>query len=192
MGKEIEMKVPVSENEFQRLLDFASKTKSGVEHYLKKDEYYSRYDSDEERKTKGEPKVIRIRTEKSDEEEKHFFTIKYKTIENGTEFNDESETFIEDVSVLEKFLKVSDYKKYFEKTKESYSAYYDCDSDKQIVFHIELVIINGLHYVEIEVTDSPADPKKVSAELEKFFTFLGLDSSKKDSRSWMQIIKEAQ
>ena len=73
MGKEIEMKVPVSENEFQRLLDFASKTKSGVEHYLKKDEYYSRYDSDEERKTKGEPKVIRIRTEKSDEEEKHFF-----------------------------------------------------------------------------------------------------------------------
>ena len=43
--------------------------------------------------------------------------------------------------------------------------------------------------METEVTDSPQDPQLVRERLEKFITGLGLDVSKKDSRSWMEIIK---
>ena len=50
---------------------------------------------------------------------------------------------------------------------------------------------NNLKYVEIEVTDDGSPADEVRSELEKFVTMLGLDCSKRDSRSWMEIINAA-
>ena len=52
--------------------------------------------------------------------------------------------------------------------------------------------MNGLKYVEIEVTDEPGlgfAADEVRLALGKFVELFGLDSSKRDSRSWMEIIK---
>ena len=67
MGREIEIKIPLSDAEYGRLLDFF---KSGqgvagvciqqgsiIERILKSDEYYSRYKSREESRASGEPQV---------------------------------------------------------------------------------------------------------------------------------------
>ena len=196
MAKEIEMKIPLSDTEYDRLLQLIKKgacSTGKLEHIFKKDEYFSRYDSETERKASDEPRVIRIRTEKTDDEpeEKSFFCFKFKTIQNGMEFNSENETFIQDGKILKQFLEISGYKKYFEKTKESWSQYYEPDWAQGICFHEELVIVNGHKYVETEVTDSPIEPQIVKEGLERFMSELGLDISKKDSRSWMEIIREA-
>ena len=194
MASEIEIKIPLTDNEYDRLLGLLKEGTGAVgklEHIIKKDEYYSRYDSEEERKASDEPRVIRIRTEKTDEEaeEKRFFCFKFKTIQNGMEFNSENESFVQNGAVLSQFLEISGYKKYFEKCKEAWSQYYEPDWAQGICFHGELVNVNGHKYMETEVTDSPQDPQLVQERLEKFITGLGLDVSKKDSRSWMEIIK---
>ena len=196
MAKEIEIKIPVTDSEYDRLLQQMKEGTGAagkLEHIIKKDEYFSRYDSEEERRASDEPRVIRIRTEKTDEEaeEKSFFCFKFKTIQNGMEFNSENESFVQNGAVLKQFLEISGYKKYFEKHKESWSRYYEPDWAEGICFHPELVIVNGHKYMETEVTDSPKDPQLVRQGLEKFVTGLGLDISKKDSRSWMEIIREA-
>ena len=56
-------------------------------------------------------------------------------------------------------------------------------------FHLELEKVNGLKYIEVEVTDGSDDADDVRAALEKFMELFGLDTSKRDSRSWMEIIK---
>ena len=54
--------------------------------------------------------------------------------------------------------------------------------------HLELEKVNGLAYVEIEVTTDNLPADKVRQNLEAFVKELGLDPSKRDSRSWMEII----
>ena len=72
MGKEIEIKVPLSDSQYESL-----KKRFFVDSVftLKKDEYYSRYKTHEERKNNNEPQVIRIRTEKTDDFEKAFLLV---------------------------------------------------------------------------------------------------------------------
>ena len=56
-NKEIELKVPLSDSDYDRLrLEYFA----GVEEVIKCDEYFSRYDTLEERIRYDEPKVIRI------------------------------------------------------------------------------------------------------------------------------------
>ena len=184
MAREIEIKIPLTQSEYDSLFAKINEPPfTTPEHLLKSDIYFSRYDTREERKAKNEPQVIRIRTDENLNEgtKKSYFCIKRKTIENGIEFNAENETFIEDEKVLEQFFEVSGYTKYFQKNKDAFSTY---NGD----FHLELEKVNGMCYVEIEVTTSSLPAETVRQNLEAFVKDLGLDSSKRDSRSWMEII----
>ena len=189
MAREIEIKIPLTDDEYKSIYDTIY-SKSNVEHLLKNDVYYSRYNTHEERVKNGEPRVIRIRSEQnlSTNEKKSYFCIKYKTIENGIEINSENETFVQDENVIDTLLKVSGYSTYFDKKKDALSAYCRSPLNDSIEFHLELEIVNGLKYVEIEVTESELPADEVSHALEGLVIHLGLDASKRDSRSWMEII----
>lgn len=188
MGKEIELKVPVSDKEYSELKD---KYFSDSKLVIKIDEYFSKYNSIEERIKNNEPSVIRIRSEKIDDEPlKSFFTIKTKKKENGIEINKEDETFIEDSEVLRTFFIEAGYHKWFEKEKSAFGCYKKSDSISEIDFHMELVIVNNMKYLEVEVTDSKGYSNSViQNELEHLIESVGLDPSKKDIRSWYELIE---
>ena len=59
MGKEIEIKIPLTDSEYDKIFE---EIRGRAEHLKKSDEYYSKYDSREERIKNNEPPVIRIRT----------------------------------------------------------------------------------------------------------------------------------
>ena len=68
-------------------------------------------------------------------------------------------------------------------------------------FHLELEKVNGLKYLEVEVTDEAEVEGKVNRlvlpansvrmGLESFVGLFGLDVSKRDGRSWMEILRGA-
>ena len=134
MGREIEIKIPLTDAEYEKIfkvisgdakLDGLDVAVDGLEHLLKTDTYFSRYDSREESKAAGEPQVIRIRSEKKfgdqsagQETERAFFCIKRKKIENGIELNREDETFVEKPEVIRDLLLFSGYHQFFEKNKD--------------------------------------------------------------------------
>ena len=106
MGREIEIKIPLTSEEFDRLYDFICLKQSIVgitiigdaeknckrKFFLKKDEYFSKYDKENERRKNNEPQVIRIRTQDFENERRSYFTIKRKVVEDGIEVNKENET----------------------------------------------------------------------------------------------------
>ncbi len=203
MGREIELKIPLDSAEYDELLCTiqGNKKLSGVsfgsvEHFLKSDTYFSKFATEEERreavKLGKEPKVIRIRSEESEGQKKSYFCIKYKSIQNGVEFNSENETLVQDEAPLRLFMEVAGYKKYFEKNKDSFAVYCKSEVDSEVEFHLELVMVNGHKYVEIEVTQSELEPDRIGHALEAFVRQFGLDPAKKDSRSWMEIIRGAE
>ncbi len=216
MGREIEIKIPLTDAEYQKIYSviYGDEKLAGVkickhgdvpcpvEHILKSDFYFSRYDTREERKAAGEPQVIRIRCEQYERigskdaaekvEPKAFFCLKRKSIENGIEFNREDETFIEKPEVVRDLLLLSGYHQFFEKRKDAFSVYCESEVLDGCEFHLELEIINGLKYMEVEVTDeegSLLSAESVRIALGKFVELFGLDSSKRDSRSWMDILE---
>ena len=203
MGREIEIKIPLTDVEYKRIFDFVNGKAdfAGVsacgqkpEHLLKSDEYYSRYDSREESKKASEPQVIRIRSEKiSDDDgvanERSFFCIKRKYVENGIELNREDETFVENADVIRDLLNLSGYHKFFEKKKDALSVHCKSDVLEGVDFHLELEIVNGLKYIEVEVTDGDLAADEVRGALGKFMEKFGLDTARRDSRSWMEILK---
>lgn len=194
MGREIEIKIPLSDAEYDKIFSVISgksdllglEIRSKPERILKSDEYYSRYNTRAESKAAGEPQVIRIRSENN---ERSFFCIKRKSLENGIELNREDETLVENADVIRDLLGISDYHKFFEKKKDAWSVHCKANVLPGADFHLELEIVNGLKYVEIEVTEEGEAADKVRESLEKFVMLFGLDSSKRDSRSWMEIIK---
>ena len=190
MGKEIEIKIPLTASEYEKIFE---DIRGSAEHLKKSDEYYSKYDTREERKKNNEPPVIRIRTEQNVDKNQTeiYFCVKRKSVENGIEFNVENETQIQDGEPLRYFFEAAGYKKFFEKNKDAFSAYCKCPTVEDLLFHLELEQVNGLKYVEIEVTDSSLAPDVVRENLEKFVENLGLDASKRDSRSWMEILEKA-
>ena len=199
MGREIEIKIPLSDLEYDKIFTVISggeqltglKVKDKPERILKSDEYYSRYQTRAESKAAGEPQVIRIRSENSSEGaavESAFFCIKRKSIENGIELNREDETFVENADVIRDLLQLSGYHKFFEKKKDAWSVHCGATVLAGADFHLELEIVNNLKYVEIEVTEEGQLADAVRAALEKFVALFGLDAAKRDSRSWMEII----
>lgn len=193
---EIEIKIPLEESEFSYLEDLIYRRKtsenlefSSSEKILKADEYFSRYKTRAERKSNNEFEVIRIRTEKIGENQKSFFTTKRKSLVNGFEVNDEKETFVENPEVLRNFLLESGFNIWFAKKKDVLSIFCNLKNHK-MTFHLELEKVNGLKYVEIENTSSGENQKdEIFAELKKIVSELGLDISKNDSRSWVEIIE---
>lgn len=200
MGREIEIKIPLTDAEYEKIFKVISGQQTltgvevaadGLEHLLKTDQYFSRYATRQEGKDAGEPQVIRIRSESSAEDktnERSFFCIKRKTIENGIEVNREDESFVEKPEVIRDLLLFSGYHQFFEKNKDAYGVHcrsvvlLGCD------FHLELEVVNGLKYIEVEVTDGTDEADDVRVALEKFMELFGLDTSKRDKRSWMEII----
>lgn len=201
MGREIEIKIPLLEEQFSFLCDFAegraeiSGVKAGsVQKILKKDEYFSRFKTREERLAAKEPQVIRIRTEEYDIDDKKsckpksFFCIKRKSVENGIELNREDETFVEDISVVRDILKLGGFKRWFKKEKKAVSVHCEYGSLPGIDFHLEVEEVNSLKYAEIEVCDGNQSADVVRKALENFVEILGLNPKNRDSRSWVQII----
>ena len=196
MSREIELKVPLSVEQFDRIQKILTQKEQlssinirGLSHILKSDEYFSRYHTHEERIKNKELRVIRLRTENDGKGEKSFFCIKQKTIENGVEFNSEKETFVEDADVLRAFFEASGFIKWFEKKKDAISVYATLSEKPDFEAHLELEKVNSLPYIEIEYTkeDLPAD--QVRASLEQILLALGVDPKKRDSRSWAEILE---
>lgn len=199
MGREIEIKIPLTDAEYEKIFSVISgaeklaglEVKDKPEHILKSDEYYSRYNTRAESKAAGEPQVIRIRSESpagDKTNERSFFCIKRKTIENGIELNREDETFVENAGVIRDLLLFSGYHQFFEKNKNAYGVHCQSLVLPGCDFHLELEMVNGLKYIEVEVTDGTDKAEDVRVALEKFMELFGLDTSKRDKRSWMEII----
>ena len=155
---------------------------------MKKDEYFSKYKKEIERRENNEPQVIRIRTQDFENDRRSYFTIKRKVVEDGIEVNKEDETFIEDANVLRDFFALSGYSRWFSKEKKACGVYCTFSLFEGVTFHLELEIVNELKYVEIEVTDTDGSAKDIKAGLTQFVKALNLDPLKKDSRSWVEII----
>lgn len=217
MGREIEIKLPLTDAEYQKIYSVISGDEKlpGVtickhgdvpcplEHIIKSDFYFSRYETREESKAAGEPQVIRIRCEEYERigtkdaakklGPKAFFCLKRKSIENGVEFNREDETFVEKPEVVRDLLLLSGYHQFFEKRKDAFSVYCDSEVLADCEFHLELEKVNELKYIEVEVTDekdSMLSADSVRIGLERFIELFGLDPSKRDSRSWMEILNK--
>lgn len=202
MGREIEIKILLTSEEFDRIYDFLCLKKSidGIKilgddknpcerkFFLKKDEYFSKYKKEIERRENNEPQVIRIRTQDFENDRRSYFTIKRKVVEDGIEVNKEDETFIEDANVLRDFFALSGYSRWFSKEKKACGVYCTFSLFEGVTFHLELEIVNELKYVEIEVTDTDGSAKDIKAGLTQFVKALNLDPLKKDSRSWVEII----
>jgi len=197
MAREIELKIPLSKNEYDDLYKIIYSEKQictvkilSTPVFVKKyDEYYSKYKTREERKNNDEPQVIRIRGEESKNNKKSFFTLKRKSKENGIEFNDEKETYIENADVLRDLFCVAGYIKYFEKCKEAFGVMCCLNSNPNVEFHLELEKVNQFYYVEIECTKDDIEPARVGNLLESLVLELGLDPKTRDSRSWMKILE---
>ncbi len=196
MSREIELKVPLTLEQFDRIEKILTQKEQipsinirGLSHILKSDEYFSRYHTHEERIKNKELRVIRLRTENDGKGEKSFFCIKQKTIENGVEFNSEKETFVEDADVLRDFFEASGFIMWFEKKKDALSVYAAVSENSDFEAHLELEKVNSLPYIEIEYTkeDLPAD--QVRAGLEKILLAFGVEPKKRDSRSWAEILE---
>ena len=196
MSREIELKVPLTLEQFDRIEkiltqkeQFSSINVRGLSHILKSDEYFSRYHTHEERIKNKELRVIRLRTENDGKGEKSFFCIKRKTIENGVEFNSEKETFVEDADVLRAFFEASGFIRWFEKKKDALSVYATVAENSDFEAHLELEKVNSLPYIEIEYTEEDLPADQVRASLEKILLALGVDPKKRDSRSWAEILE---
>lgn len=197
MAREIELKIPLTETQYKKLYDALimqykeipgiTVVSSSAEEVLKRDEYYSRYNTLEERRANKEPQVIRIRTESDSKESKTYFCLKRKQYIDGMEQNVEEETFIEDVTPLRSFFAEAGYFCWFDKNKRAYGAYCTTTETGELPFHLELVTVNGLKYAEIEVTSETQSPKEVFAALESFVKKMGLNLEDKDPRSWYTI-----
>lgn len=199
---EIELKIPLTQNEYDRLykelygkectVAGINRTSREPDEIVKRDENYTRYATREEQKANNEPGVIRIRTQTAGSCEKSYFTIKRKSVENGIEVNKENETFVEDAEVIRELLREAGYHCWFSKEKRGYSCYCTIKNFENFNFHIELEKVNSLPYIEIEVTLENPDSDAVKKGLEELVKLLGLDINKRDSRSWRKIIEQAQ
>ncbi len=84
----------------------------------------------------------------------------------------------------------SGYHQFFEKNKDAYGVYCHSNVLPSCDFHLELEKVNGLKYIEVEVTDGNDSADDVRMALEKFMEQFGLDTSKRDQRSWMEILRD--
>lgn len=209
MGREIELKIPLSQAEYDYIkkVIYSEIKTAGLlftslpEFLVKQDEYYSRYNSYEERLKNNEAQCIRIRSEAvysasslSDNgectEKNVYFTIKRKTYKDGMELNQEDETYIENPEVLKELFLEAKYKCWFTKEKEAYSIYCKAEAFSDISIHCELVNVNNLLYLEAEITEEKLSADIAEKALNQFVCLLKLDPNKKDVRSWKEIIRE--
>ncbi|WP_407427760.1 CYTH domain-containing protein [Treponema sp.] len=194
MSQEIELKVPLTQNQYETISGILknNKTFPGFTYHSlkliqKHDEYFSLYKSHEERIKNKELRVIRIRTENN---KKAYFCIKQKKLKDGIEFNNEQETFIENPDVLRSFFEATGYIKWFEKKKDSIFVNCSVSSISDFEANLEIEKVNGLPYAEIEYTKDDINPVEIRKNLEKILNTLGINPENRDSRSWAEILTD--
>ncbi|MBQ0051759.1 MAG: CYTH domain-containing protein [Treponema sp.] len=197
MAREIELKIPLTQTQYGEIENYiygrkphSELTFTDAKKLFKQDEYFSRFTTRQERINSNEPKVIRIRTEECDGKFQAYFTIKNKQLENGIEVNQEQETFVENPEVLRNMFAQTGFIRWFTKEKKAVSCYCRMQGSQK-EYHLELEQVNGLLYVEIEYTKDDEMPENVQKELKLLVEKLGLDSKKRDPRSWVEILNEA-
>ena len=181
---EIESKILITKEQYDELRQNAVDSIIMAPECTRKDVYRSLYATEAERKANNEP-MIRIRTEN---DAKHFLTIKRKSIQDGTEVNEEYETLIADIKPIE----VLCPHVWYEKTKVAIGY-----SLKFINFdvHVEFVQVSvqnkdPIYAVEIEVTDDKVSVEMAKSAIKLAFTYLGFadPESKYEVRSWRQLL----
>lgn len=174
---EIEVKIPVDFAKFSKLLEMFA---VNGEFKLKKDSYFSKYDTYNERKENNET-LIRIREENED----CFITTKKKTILDGVEKNTEIETKVEKYFFFNFLLNDIGLKNYFSKNKKTWLMNINGTNT-------ELEIINDKYfYVEIEyITSTLENIQDATIYIKQVCESLGLNYEDRDTRSWMEIISE--
>lgn len=211
MANEIEFKVEITRE--QLLHFFSDRARNLKVHaraaYMKLDEYY-------EAGSKEKNEVIRIRGQypldsvsdflgfphlgEDDNEVRgeYYLCYKEKTIVDGSEVSNEYESRIEDPNVFRKIMASKNIPMYFTKRKKALKVVFrDEDDEMKEKYNIEFVIVNcRFYYIEIEwvsdFTDEYDTPDKVVKFLEEKIKLLGFDPSKKDSRTWKNIIESAE
>ena len=179
MANEIEFKIEITKDEYK---EFEKNNKKLIEGYVhKSDEFY--YCS-------NIGSVIRIR--KSDDE--YYLCYKNKTFKGKVEVTDEYETKIEDPDVFRHIMKALNVPVSFTKKKDAMEVVLKNDPMKD-KYNIEFVIVNDkFYYIEIEwvaeFTNKIRNSNEVIKFLEGKIKELGFDPRNKDSRPWIQIVKD--
>ncbi len=197
MGREIEIKIPLTDSLYQEIFDFMTGDKSLPGLSLlgkisplitKEDEYYSKYKTEAERRANDEPQVIRLRTDDDGQTKKSYFTLKRKTRQNGIEVNAEDETFVQEPEVLREFFALAGFFCWFKKQKQAYGVHCNFAKMPGLDYHLELEIVNNLKYVEIEVTQEAGAADQIRDSLNDFVKALNLNPENRDARSWVEIV----
>lgn len=209
MGKEFEIKIPVSKDKLVEMLykyGCDSDIRTEFELKFKKDSYYSRYKDLDEGKANGEF-LTRIRAERSshrrrinsklietflDESKElaqvepvtYFLTLKQKNVKAGIEDNYENELIYVDnqISQMKTLFENMGLKVVFEKVKETLSF-----TDMRTGCNVDISRMKGNYWVEIEYVSEKADNPML--RVEEMCSILGLDIINRDTRSWPEIIK---
>lgn len=152
---EIESKILISESCFEEFVALKNEERmTPMEHLESEDSYYSAYPSREEAIAHGEP-LVRLRKTRGGNTGntscKCILTMKKKSIKDGVEYNEESESYISE-GHAEETIQVAFPNKWFTKSKEAY-GFHCCDGHA----HVEFVKVSSnnttIHAVEIECTD---------------------------------------
>ena len=179
MANEIEFKIEITKDEYK---EFEKNNKNLIKEYVhKSDEFYNC-------PTKGN--VIRIR--KSDDD--YYLCYKNKNFNGKVEVTDEYETKIEDPDVFRRIMEALNVSVFFTKKKDAMEVVFKNDPMKD-KYNIEFVIVNDkFYYIEIEwiadFTNKIMNANDAIEFLEGKIKELGFDPRNKDSRSWIQIVKD--
>ena len=179
MANEIEFKIEITKDEYK---EFEKNNKKLIKGYVyKSDEFYNC-------PIKGN--VIRIR--KSDDD--YYLCYKNKNFKGNVEVTDEYETKIEDPDVFRHIMEALNVSVFFTKKKDAMEVVLKNDPMKD-KYKIEFVIVNDkFYYIEIEwiseFTNKIRNSNDVIEFLESKIKELGFDPRNKDSRSWVQIVKD--
>jgi adenylate cyclase class 2 len=168
---EVEAKVPITKEDFQRLQKELKRTAEFKGESLKKDTYYD------------DSKKIHIRSREVNGD--NIFTIKSKHLQGGVESNVEMEWGIKDIKKWNNFLKKSDIDTDIKKLKRTEAYLMDG-------FQVELNHVQKLGYfLEIEkVVDNEKKISKAKKELIDMFAKLGYSHKDFEKKYYIEMLKE--
>ena len=180
MSVEVECKVLISKEEFEKII---KKFNLSISKTLKKDTYYRNKNMDSNAR-------IRIREEEQFKNKKYRLTVKNKNIEDGFENNQEYESIINDIDILQKLFEVAKLEKCFEKTKLCYGFTYE----SEFFIEVEKVWIdenNPIYAIEIEsVTDKELQSFTKETEIGLLKTLLDREEIEVCSKDWMTLLRK--
>ena len=180
MSVEVECKVLISKEEFEKII---KKFNLSISKTLKKDTYYRSENMDSNAR-------IRIREEEQFKNKKYRLTVKNKNVEDGFENNQEYESVITNIDILQKLFEVAKLEKCFEKTKLCYGFTYESG----FFVEVEKVWIdenNPIYAIEIErVTDKELQPFTKETEIDILKNFLDKKEIEVCDKDWTTLLRK--